>query len=453
MQAFYADSISEHLSKTPEGFLIARSCPVARTGHQTYTREETKLPGAGLVQVNRTPEEVFSPATIASFEGKPIVSPHPPTFITAENIAGYQKGHVQHVRKGPTLPDGEHSLIADLVITDATLISRIESNAIRELSAGYDYRLEPDGEGLKMVQIRGNHVAVVPSGRAGNHVRILDANLAEEEVPPVDFKVVKESYNDAREFFLSLGWTAPKQAKDAESDAVKRNEETAKESLKLDERTTDAKTKDSEKEASVAKEAEEKKAAKDAEEEKEMKDRKARDAEEKEEKEERKATDAKLSRIADALEKLVEKEEEKKGKDGEYDEEKAGEDSDLICTETLPPNERPKNPIPGADTAIEVLRRLAPIVAQTDNKKAIDALNAEYRTLRGIKKAADKDGYREIANRGDRAKEQADRQATDGKETAKGQDAAAVSAKFVENAGKFLGRNPKDVKLDDGGKQ
>lgn len=455
-----ATILSKNLSKTPEGFLIAKNAPVARTGTQIYRRSELGLSGDGVVSVMRPADEVFSEATVASFEGKPIVSPHPPTFISPENIAGYQKGHVQHLRKGERLPDGEHALIADLVITDASLISRIEAKAIRELSAGYDYHLDEvattDGSTQYVMRdIRGNHIAVVPTGRAGSNVRILDGQPDEEEV--MDIKSVKEFFAETKEIFLGLGWKAP-QAQDSDPGVVEHNEEAAKRSLELKQRTLDE---NKEKEAQVTEE--EKKKAKDAEEakEKEAKD-KAKDAEVEKEKEAKKASDAqaaRFDRIADALEKLVAKDAKECTCEAEKGEAhaddcpmyKGAKDADLIPTETVPPEDRPKNPIPGADKALDALLAVKSFVAKSGDRKAIDVWNKSYTELKGIVKDANgTDGYREIANRGDKAREAAREQARDGKPQA--QDAEQVAATFESNAKQYLGKNPGEVKLNEGGK-
>ena len=65
-------------------FLICRNVPIARIGDQDYLGSEIGLDGdeAGkVIPVHRNPEEVFSDATIASFEGKPVTNDHPPGII------------------------------------------------------------------------------------------------------------------------------------------------------------------------------------------------------------------------------------------------------------------------------------------------------------------------------------------------------------------------------------
>lgn len=169
--AYYGSQISPHLVDTPEGFLICKDVPIARTGPQDYLARELMLDGdpERLVTVQRHPEDVFEDATLASFEGKPICDGHPPENVGPENYAAYTKGHVQNVRR-----DGEY-IVADLYINDANLANEVRNNVKREVSCGYLCNYVPDGTGYKQSRIRGNHVAVVPKGRAGAAVAIKDA--------------------------------------------------------------------------------------------------------------------------------------------------------------------------------------------------------------------------------------------------------------------------------------
>lgn len=168
--AYYGSQISPHLVDTPEGFLICKDVPIARTGPQDYLARELMLDGDPdrLVTVQRNPEDVFEEATLASFEGKPICDGHPPENVGPENYAAYTKGHVQNVRR-----DGEY-IVADLYINDANLANEVRNNVKREVSCGYLCNYVPDGAGYRQERIRGNHVAVVPKGRAGATVAIHD---------------------------------------------------------------------------------------------------------------------------------------------------------------------------------------------------------------------------------------------------------------------------------------
>lgn len=168
---YYGSHISEHLVKTPEQYLICYSVPINRTGPQIYLAKELQLDGDPdrEVKVYRLEEDVFSPAALASFEGKDITRDHPPEMLSAENQANYSKGHLENVRRS-----GENT-VADLVIKDAALASDVENGIVREISCGYYCDFEPYLDGYKQTKIRGNHVAVVSKGRAGKTVSIKDA--------------------------------------------------------------------------------------------------------------------------------------------------------------------------------------------------------------------------------------------------------------------------------------
>ena len=170
---YYGTRLSENISRRePEGYLLCLNVPVARTGTQDYLPEELGLsPGSAVIPVLRPESEVFSPETVASFEGMPVTNDHPPDGVDSGNIRSLQKGHAHNVRRG----SGEESdlLLADLIITDPVLIDAILEGK-REISCGYTYELhEEDGQYIQR-KIRGNHVAVVDAGRAGHRVSIRD---------------------------------------------------------------------------------------------------------------------------------------------------------------------------------------------------------------------------------------------------------------------------------------
>ena len=179
---YYGTRLSENISRRePEGYLLCLNVPVARIGTQEYLPEELGFAaepgspaaaGSGLVTVYRPEEEVFSPRTMASFEGMPVTNDHPPEGVDISNIRALQKGHAHNVRRG----SGAESdlLLADLIITDPVLITAILEEGKREISCGYTYELcEENGRYIQR-KIRGNHVAVVDAGRAGSRVSIKD---------------------------------------------------------------------------------------------------------------------------------------------------------------------------------------------------------------------------------------------------------------------------------------
>jgi hypothetical protein len=159
--------------KTPEGYLLARSVPIARTGTMLYAAGEVPIRAVdGLIRIERMAGDVFAQSTIASFEGKPICLDHPSVDVNPSNWSQLAKGVVQNVWRGTGLEDD--FLVADLLITDAAAIQQVR-DGLRELSAGYDadYRETEPGQG-RQFNIVGNHLALVEKGRCGSRCAIGD---------------------------------------------------------------------------------------------------------------------------------------------------------------------------------------------------------------------------------------------------------------------------------------
>ena len=185
MRFFFTEQLSDKLLRTPEGFLICKDVIIARTGEQLYTSQEMPLEpdGNGFVHVIRPPEEVFKPESIASFAGKPFVIEHPSVNgeivdVTPENWRDVAVGTVLSPRRGGGILDD--ILMADILVTDELAIEEILSNRKREVSCGYDADYVQIGPGqAKQVNIIGNHVALVQSGRCGPKCRIYDSKPKE----------------------------------------------------------------------------------------------------------------------------------------------------------------------------------------------------------------------------------------------------------------------------------
>lgn len=144
---------------------------IARVGIQHYRN------AAGVVEAAYRPEdEVFSPEAMASFDLLPVTNDHPYNeggAVTSENASRLAKGAVGNLRR-----EGDF-LVGDALLYDAALLNHIEAGR-QQISAGYFMeRDETPGEfrGQKYTfvqrKIRGNHVAVVDTGRAGPDVRLL----------------------------------------------------------------------------------------------------------------------------------------------------------------------------------------------------------------------------------------------------------------------------------------
>jgi hypothetical protein len=162
------------------GFLLVDS-RISRIGVQVY--EDA---GGGTHRELRSPEEVFSPESIKSFEQVPVTNTHPPTLLRADDAKQHAVGNVGPVRK-----DSDRFLAAPLMIWDKEAIAYAEAGRV-EVSCGYSCDLVPEsgvwqGEAYDAIQknIRGNHVALVDSGRAGPEVRIrLDSGDAKMIASP-----------------------------------------------------------------------------------------------------------------------------------------------------------------------------------------------------------------------------------------------------------------------------
>jgi len=193
MLVYYGYTISPNQIETGEGFLICRNVPIARTGDMEYLASELGLPGMDIIKVHRTPEEVFSDAALASFEGKPVTDDHPPELVTAETASLYELGHAQHIRRGEG--EWEGYVVADLHIHDGDLVRKIQ-NGKRQISCGYECEYVNNGDGTySQKNIRGNHIAVVTRGRAGKRAAILDSDTVKtkQAVRPERKKMKKNS--------------------------------------------------------------------------------------------------------------------------------------------------------------------------------------------------------------------------------------------------------------------
>lgn len=172
MKVLVKEKLSEHKYKTPEGYLICVDAILARTGKQTYRRDEIFHDSDDTeIEVDRTAEEVFSPQTLASFENKPITVEHPSEDVNSGNYKDYSVGFVRDVHQGKV--DDQDVILGTLVIQDAQTIEEIENGEHVELSCGYDCDID-DSENPQQRNIRGNHVALCECGRAGN-ARIVDS--------------------------------------------------------------------------------------------------------------------------------------------------------------------------------------------------------------------------------------------------------------------------------------
>lgn len=158
---------------TRDGFLKSPA-QLSRTGIQDYHSSELGLPGNKTVKLFRPVDEVFSVDALESFESVVVTVDHPADSVSAENWKNHAAGDVAGIRQF-----GNY-MVGTLLIKDAAAIKKVQDGK-SELSCGYSFDLDLtpgnfSGQAYDGVQrnIRGNHVAIVDSGRCGGACRIGD---------------------------------------------------------------------------------------------------------------------------------------------------------------------------------------------------------------------------------------------------------------------------------------
>jgi hypothetical protein len=126
----------------------------------------------------RHPDFVFAPESMDSLQMVPVTLGHPREFLDANSTRDHQVGFT-----GQEIERRDDFVVAPLAITDHTTINAIKAG-LKEVSAGYSFAgLEMtggvyDGQPYDAIQIgpyKYNHVAIVPKGRAGPDVKVLDS--------------------------------------------------------------------------------------------------------------------------------------------------------------------------------------------------------------------------------------------------------------------------------------
>lgn len=166
--------------KTQEGYLIATS-KVARTGVQNYRASEigdvayaAGFSADDIVRVYRHEDQVFDAETLKSLTRVPVTIDHPDELVTADNWADYAVGEV-----GDAIKREGDWLVVQPMLKDAAAIVAAKTTH-KQISMGYTANLVKARDGIdadfEMTDIRMNHMAIVPRGRAGEEARIGDAD-------------------------------------------------------------------------------------------------------------------------------------------------------------------------------------------------------------------------------------------------------------------------------------
>lgn len=152
------DTYQIKATKTDEGFIIDRPV-IGRVGLLKYLNAD----GTERIEY-RPPEEAFNEDSLKSIRGKPITLGHK-AMVNSKNA---DKLPIVGTVLSKGVQDGEN------IRADVSIYSL--PTTARELSCGYSLDLDetpgttPDGKHYDAVQrnIRYNHLAIVPKGRAGN---------------------------------------------------------------------------------------------------------------------------------------------------------------------------------------------------------------------------------------------------------------------------------------------
>lgn len=186
--------------RTPQGFLRIPAY-LTRVGVLEYRRADGQV-----VRELRPRDEVMRGQSLATLAAAPVTDLHPTEMVTPKNVRELQIGHVSDAVKA----DG-NLVSAHVTIQEASAIAAVEAGKRRELSCGYQCRIDQtpgvfEGQPYDQVQrdIVYNHVAIGPRnwGRAGRDValRVDSADGGGDEVD-----VFRLDEADA----LSVAMTAP----------------------------------------------------------------------------------------------------------------------------------------------------------------------------------------------------------------------------------------------------
>lgn len=155
-----------NVTETPQGGLRIEAA-VRRTGILEYPQA-----GGGVRRELVTSAELSRADSLATLRNAPVTNRHPPGAVTRKNFRQYAVGHVD----GDGALDGDH-LLSALVVQADDALADVETAQAREVSAGYTCDLDEtpgtyEGQPYDAVQtnVRYNHVALVPKGRAGSSV-------------------------------------------------------------------------------------------------------------------------------------------------------------------------------------------------------------------------------------------------------------------------------------------
>ena len=167
------------------GFRDQEANPISMVGVFPYTGKQIDYDGSyrlnptQIYWVFRSPQELFAPDAIKSFNGLPIRVGH---VMLGKGFASVDKepvdGAIFNVRQSLDQPE---YLIADFKIYTDKMQDILKQGKIKELSLGYRCQYVKESGvyngtpyEFKQANLRGNHLALVEHGRCGSSVRVCD---------------------------------------------------------------------------------------------------------------------------------------------------------------------------------------------------------------------------------------------------------------------------------------
>jgi hypothetical protein len=159
----WGEELFQRFSETEEGFLKGRSV-VTNVGVFTYVNAD-----GTVTRELRPPEEVFNKDSLESLKLKVLTNDHPSVMVTPDNAKDLSVGNL-----GDDIRRDAYRISTPIIITEEQAIADVQ-NGKRGLSCGYSTDVvEKSGNWMGVpydaiqTNIRYNHVAIVPKGRAGD---------------------------------------------------------------------------------------------------------------------------------------------------------------------------------------------------------------------------------------------------------------------------------------------
>jgi hypothetical protein len=182
MKYFFKTRLGNTRYQLADGSVLFKDVPIGRTGEQVYGAEELPEIEPDSQGIDRRSPDAgrgIQRAHDGLFRGMAVTIGHPKDFngniifVTPQNWRQLANGHIQNVRRG----SGEQSdlLLADVIAKTPEAIQAVE-NGDDEVSCGYDADYRQISPGIaEQYAITGNHLALVPNGRAGSRCALGDS--------------------------------------------------------------------------------------------------------------------------------------------------------------------------------------------------------------------------------------------------------------------------------------